>query len=76
VRVADPARDCTVNDVARAILADRLGLDPDDPRLQVLSELTMTAWSVAAREWVRSGADGGREPLFARLRNAPVPTFR
>jgi AcrR family transcriptional regulator len=61
------------NDVkrqARAVLAAKLGLDPDDLRLHVLSELTMTAWSVAAREWVRSGADGGREALLARLRNA------
>ncbi|GAA1964719.1 TetR/AcrR family transcriptional regulator [Catenulispora subtropica] len=61
------------NDVkrrARATLAAKLGLDPEDLRLHVLSELTMTAWSVSAREWVRSGADGGRETLLARLHDA------
>jgi hypothetical protein len=61
------------NDVkrqARAILAAKLALDPDDLRLHVLSELTVTAWSVAGREWVRSGADGGREALLVRLRDA------
>ena len=55
---------------ARVTVADKLGLDPEDLRLHVLSELTMTAWSVSAREWVRAGADGGREALLARLRDA------
>jgi AcrR family transcriptional regulator len=61
------------NDVkraARAILANKLGLDPDDLRLHILPELATTAWSVAAREWVHSRADGGRKELLARLRNA------
>lgn len=54
----------------RDILAAKLRLDADDLRLQVLPELTVTAWSVAARAWVRSGADGGRDALLARLGNA------
>jgi AcrR family transcriptional regulator len=55
---------------ARATLATRVGLDPDDVRLHMLPEVTMTVWSVAGREWVRSGAEGGRAALLALLRNA------
>jgi AcrR family transcriptional regulator len=54
----------------RTTLADQLALDSDDLRLHVLSELALTAWSVSAREWVRSGAEGGREALLMRLQNA------
>lgn len=54
----------------RAMLAGKLGLDADDLRLHVLSELALTAWSVAAREWVRAEAAGGRETLLSRLQNA------
>nr|WP_055505021.1 TetR/AcrR family transcriptional regulator [Nonomuraea pusilla] len=53
-----------------ACLAGKLGLDDGDLRLQVLAELTTTAWSVAARDWVRNEADGGRERLVRRLRDA------
>ncbi|MER7505576.1 helix-turn-helix domain-containing protein [Nonomuraea pusilla] len=53
-----------------ACLAGKLGLDDGDLRLQVLAELATTAWSVAARDWVRNDADGGREQLVRRLRNA------
>ncbi|WP_030505299.1 TetR family transcriptional regulator [Microbispora rosea] len=53
-----------------ACLAEKLGLDPDDLRLRVLAELATTAWSVAARDWVRDGGDGGRQALTDRLRDA------
>jgi AcrR family transcriptional regulator len=53
-----------------AILAGKLGLDGDDLRLQVLAELTTTAWSVAGREWVRRDGHGGRKALIARLHAA------
>ncbi|MER7500269.1 helix-turn-helix domain-containing protein [Nonomuraea pusilla] len=53
-----------------ACLAGKLGLDDGDLRLQVLAELTTTAWSVAARDWVRNDADGGREQLVRRLQDA------
>jgi AcrR family transcriptional regulator len=61
------------NDVKRkmrATLAGKLGLDAEDLRLHVLSELALTAWSVAAREWVRAEAAGGRKALLSRLQNA------
>ncbi len=53
-----------------ACLAENLGLDPDDLRLRILAELATTAWSVAARDWVRDSGDGGRQALTDRLRNA------
>ncbi|QKW35643.1 TetR family transcriptional regulator [Actinomadura sp. NAK00032] len=53
-----------------ACLAGKLGLDGDDMRLQVLAELTTTAWSVAARDWVRNNAHGGRDHLAQRLHGA------
>lgn len=53
-----------------ACLTGKLGLDGDDMRLQVLSEITTTAWSVAARDWVHSNAHGGRDHLVQRLHNA------
>ncbi|MFB9837090.1 TetR/AcrR family transcriptional regulator [Actinoallomurus acaciae] len=53
-----------------ACLAGKLGLDGDDMRLQVLAELTTTAWSVAARDWVRDDARGGRDHLIRRLQGA------
>ncbi|WP_432923622.1 TetR family transcriptional regulator [Microbispora sp. CA-135349] len=53
-----------------ACLAERLGLDSDDLRLRILAELATTAWSVAARDWVRDDGAGGRRALTDRLRNA------
>ncbi|MFC4911624.1 TetR/AcrR family transcriptional regulator [Actinomadura gamaensis] len=53
-----------------ACLAGELGLDDGDLRLQVLAELTTTAWSVAARDWVRDDARGGRDLLVQRLHDA------
>ncbi|MFC4036770.1 TetR family transcriptional regulator [Streptomyces polygonati] len=53
-----------------AQLSGKLGLDADDLRLQVLAELTTTAWSVAARDWVRHDARGGRTALVERLHGA------
>jgi len=53
-----------------ACLAGKLTLDPDDLRLHVLAELTTTAWSVSARDWVRRGGQGGREALTERLKGA------
>ena len=51
-------------------LAGKLGLDPEDLRLQVLAELATTAWSVSGRHWVRHGGRGGREALLERLDGA------
>jgi hypothetical protein len=48
----------------------RLGLDPEDLRLQVLAELATTAFSVSGRHWVRHGGRGGREVLLERLDGA------
>jgi AcrR family transcriptional regulator len=50
-----------------ACLAGKLALDADDLRLHVLAELTTTAWSVAARGWVRNDGKGGRKALLERL---------
>ena len=51
-------------------LAGKLGLDPEDLRLQVLAELATTAWSVSGRHWVRRGGRGGRQALIDRLDGA------
>jgi AcrR family transcriptional regulator len=51
-------------------LAGKLGLDPEDLRLQVLAELATTAFSVSGRHWVRHGGRGGREALLERLDDA------
>jgi len=51
-------------------LAGKLGLDPEDLRLQVLAELVTTAFSVSGRHWVRHGGRGGRKALLERLDGA------
>jgi hypothetical protein len=51
-------------------LAGKLGLDPEDLRLQVLAELATIAFSVSGRQWVRHGGRGGREALLDRLDDA------
>jgi hypothetical protein len=51
-------------------LAGKLGLDPEDLRLQVLAELATTAFSVSRRHWVRHGGRGGRKALLDRLDDA------
>ena len=51
-------------------LAGKLGLDPEDLRLQVLAELATTAFSVSGRHWVRHGGRGGRKALLERLDGA------
>jgi hypothetical protein len=51
-------------------LAGKLGLDPEDLRLQVLAELATIAFSVSGRHWVRHGGRGGREALLDRLDDA------
>jgi AcrR family transcriptional regulator len=53
-----------------ALLAGKLGLDPEDLRLQVLAELATTAFSVSGRHWVRNGGRGGRRALIDRLESA------
>lgn len=45
-------------------LAGKLGLDPEDLRLQVLAELATTAFSLSGRRWVRHGGHGGRKALL------------
>ena len=51
-------------------LAGKLGLQPEDLRLQVLAELATTAFSVSGRHWVRHGGRGGRKALLERLDGA------
>ena len=51
-------------------LAGKLGLDPEDLRLQVLAELVTTAFSVSGRHWVRRGGQGGRAALLDRFDGA------
>jgi AcrR family transcriptional regulator len=53
-----------------ASLAGKLDLGADDLRLNVLAELTTTCWSVAGRDWVRRGGQGGRSALIERLNRA------
>lgn len=53
-----------------ALLAGKLGLDPEDLRLQVLAELATTAFSVSGRHWVRHSGRGGRRALIDRLESA------
>jgi len=53
-----------------ACLADKLRLDPEDLRLNVLAELAVTAFSVSGRHWVRHGGQGGRPALLAGLDEA------
>ena len=53
-----------------ACLADKLRLDPEDLRLNVLAELVTTAFSVSGRHWVRHGGQGGRPALLAGLDEA------
>ena len=53
-----------------ALLAKKLGVDPEDLRLQVLAELATTAWSVSGRHWVRRGGTGGRKALIKRMDEA------
>ncbi|MFI9509106.1 TetR family transcriptional regulator [Nocardia sp. NPDC052566] len=55
-----------------ACLAEKLGLEPGDLRLQVLAELTTTAWSVTGREWIQREGAGGRPAFVDRLREAFV----
>jgi AcrR family transcriptional regulator len=55
-----------------ALLAQKLGLDGEDLRLFVLAELTISAFSVAGRQWVRTNGQGGRDSLVSRLDEAIV----
>ena len=59
-----------VKDDLVAHLAAKLDLEPDDLRLRVLAELTILAWSVSGRHWVRNGGRGGRPALLSRLDGA------
>jgi AcrR family transcriptional regulator len=45
-------------------LAHKLLLDPEDLRLHLVVELTITAFSVSGRHWVHSGGQGGRAALL------------
>jgi AcrR family transcriptional regulator len=48
-----------------ACLAAKLGLDPEDLRLQLVAELTTTAFTISGRRWVHSDGQGGRAALLA-----------
>jgi AcrR family transcriptional regulator len=60
----------SVKDELVTRLAAKLRLDPEDLRLRVLAELTILAWSVSGRHWVRNGGRGGRAALLSRLDGA------
>ena len=51
-------------------LAGKLGLDADDLRLHLLSELVTTAFSVSGRYWVHHDGQGGRPALLERFDEA------
>jgi AcrR family transcriptional regulator len=53
-----------------ALLAQKLHLDGEDLRLFVLAELTISAFSVAGRRWVRNSGQGGRKTLLKRFDDA------
>ena len=53
-----------------ALLAHKLRLDGEDLRLFVLAELTISAFSVAGRRWVRDDGQGGRKLLIRRFDDA------
>jgi hypothetical protein len=53
-----------------ALLAHKLRLDDEDLRLLVLAELTISAFSVAGRRWVRNNGQGGRKLLLTRFDDA------
>ena len=60
----------SVKDELVTRLAAKLHLDPEDLRLRVLAELTILAWSVSGRHWVRNGGQGGRAALLSGLDDA------
>lgn len=60
----------SVKDELVTRLAAKLHLDPEDLRLRVLAELTILAWSVSGRHWVRNGGRGGRAALLSGLDGA------
>ena len=53
-----------------ALLAHKLRLDGEDLRLFVLAELTISAFSVAGRRWVRDDGQGCRKLLIRRFDDA------
>jgi len=53
-----------------ALLAQKLRLGGEDLRLFVLAELTISAFSLAGRRWVRNNAHGGRKALIKRFDDA------
>jgi AcrR family transcriptional regulator len=59
-----------INEQVAATLAGKLGLDPEDLRPHVLSELTMTAFRLSGRPWVYRNGQGGRAALLDGLANA------
>jgi AcrR family transcriptional regulator len=46
-------------------LAGKLRLNPEDLRLHLVVELTVTAFAVSGRHWVHDGGRGGRDVLLA-----------
>jgi AcrR family transcriptional regulator len=59
-----------VKDDLVTLLAAKLDVDREDMRLRVLAELTVLAWSVSGRHWLRNGGQGGRAALLGRLADA------
>jgi hypothetical protein len=53
-----------------ATLAAKLGLSQEDLRPHMLAEITMTAFSLSGRRWVRRDAKDGRAALLHGLADA------
>jgi AcrR family transcriptional regulator len=53
-----------------ASLAQKLEIHDEDLRLFVLAELTISAFSLAGRRWVRDNGQGGRKALIKRFDDA------
>ena len=51
-------------------LAAKLGLEREDLRPHMLAEITMTAFSMSGRRWVRQDGKGGRAALLDGLADA------
>ncbi|WP_433323235.1 TetR/AcrR family transcriptional regulator [Spirillospora sp. CA-294931] len=58
-----------------ALLAARLPLSAEDPRVPLAAEITIAAWRSAALTWTGAGGTGGRTALLHRMERtfAAVP---
>lgn len=59
-----------IKEQVASTLAAKLGLGPDDLRLHVLAEITMTAFSLSGRRWLYGDGKHDRTTLLEGLANA------